>query len=138
MTFWIIIISTLLSLTAQKQVDSVVVVVDQSVDVESITKKELREIYTLKKQNWQDGNRIFVADYKGSNHLRSEFYDKMGYKITSIKRIWLRAQFTGTTIPPKVVTSPEEMKKIVTTKPGTIGYLPKKEVETGQKIILVL
>lgn len=113
----------------------IAVIVDTSVSTNMLSVDELKQIYTLRKQNWSDGKRIYVADYKGDSKLREDFYTSIDFKIQAIKRIWLRAQFSGRTIPPKVVDTVSEMTMIVTEKPGTIGYIPADQVSEDVKVI---
>ena len=116
--------------------EDLAVIVHESVDVESIDKDDLLEIYTLNRQNWRGDTNIIVSDYKGNSDVRDIFYDYIGTNVNSIKRIWLRAQFTGRTTPPNIVKSIDEMIESVLDRPGTIGYVPMSKVPEGAKVLL--
>ncbi len=114
----------------------IAVIVHESVDTKNLDINDLINIYTLSRQNWENNDRIRVADYKGSPSYRRDFYDALDTTPNNIKRIWLRAQFTGRSIPPKIVNSIEDMVELVIENPGTIGYVPLSQVPANSKIIM--
>ncbi len=120
---------------AQDTQESISVVVNEQIDTKKIDIERLKAMYTLNSQNWDDGNRIRLADYKGDNYLRIQFYVVLGLTPGKIKKIWLKAQFTGKSIPPKVVNSISEMIEVVTDYPGTVGYLPSSRVTADMNVL---
>ena len=120
---------------AQETQESISIVINDRIDTKKIDIENLKAIYTLNSQNWEDGNRIRLADYKGDNYLRIQFYEILGLTPSKIKKIWLRAQFTGKSIPPKVVNSISEMIEVVTKYPGTVGYLPSSRVTADMNVL---
>jgi len=116
--------------------EPIVIIVNESIEIDQIDINELIDIYTLSKQRWDDNTRIRVADYKGSQDIRDTFYNALHTTPNNIKKIWLRAQFTGRSIPPIVVDSVDEMWKVVLENPGTIGYVPFNQVPVNAKILL--
>ncbi len=118
--------------------EDVAIIVQESVNVTAISKAELIEIYTLRRNVWSGGNRITVSDYKGSSEIRDLFYSYIDIRLSAIKRLWLKEQFTGRSLPPKVVKSVDEMTKLVINNPGTIGYVPVSKVPDGVKVLLVI
>ncbi|MEO1021150.1 MAG: hypothetical protein AAFW89_01285 [Bacteroidota bacterium] len=113
----------------------VLVVSSKDIKETELNKNEILDIYTLKKQNWSNGTRIRVVDFKGNNHLRSTFYDYLDIRIPSIKRIWLKEQFTGKSLPPIIVKEVEDMLKIIRETPGTIGYIPADSLTSDLKVL---
>lgn len=118
--------------------ESVAVIVHESVSVSSFSKNDLIEIYTLRRSSWSDGSRITITDYKGESQIRDEFYSYIDIRVSAIKRLWLKEQFTGKSLPPKVVKSVDEMTKLVIENPGTIGYVPVSEIPEGAKVLMVI
>lgn len=112
------------------------VIIHSDIETTTLSMNELLEVYTLRRQNWDDDSRIRVADYKGNNELRRWFYSALNTSPNNVKKIWLRAQFTGLSIPPKVVGSVEDMIKQVLENPGTVGYVPLNEVPPNTLILL--
>lgn len=119
----------------QEAKENISIVVNHTITTQEIDTERLKSIYTLNTQNWDDGNRIRLADYKGDNYLRIQFYETLGLTPSKIKKIWLRAQFTGKSIPPKVVNSISEMIEMVTKNPGTVGYLPSSRVTADMNVL---
>ena len=118
--------------------ESVAIIVHESIAVSSFNKNDLVEIYTLRRSSWSDGSRIIITDYKGESQLRDEFYSYIDIQVSAIKRLWLKEQFTGRSLPPKVVKSVDEMSKLVTENPGTIGYVPVSDIPEGVRVLLII
>lgn len=114
------------------------VIVHESVKTADITPQQLLDIYTLNAQNWDDGKKIIVTDFKGDGELRQRFYDFISIKPTDIKKIWLRKQFSGSGIPPLTVSSEEEMIEKVLNKPGTIGYVSADRIPPKTRTIATI
>jgi ABC-type phosphate transport system substrate-binding protein len=118
--------------------ESVAVIVHESVAVSSFSKNDLIEIYTLRRSSWSDGSRITITDYKGESQIRDEFYSYIDIRVSAIKRLWLKEQFTGRSLPPKVVRSVDEMTKLVVGNPGTIGYVPVSDIPEESKVLMII
>ena len=116
--------------------ENIAVIISSSVDQDYISKEVLLNIYTLRVRNWDDGTRITVSDYRGNSDIRNEFYRYLGTQVNTIKKVWLRAQFTGKITPPRTVDSVEEMITLVLENPGTIGYVPIDQVPENATILL--
>ena len=118
--------------------EEIAVIVHNSVKTETIDPKRLLDIYTLNFQSWNDGKRIQIADFKGDSDLRSKFYSHINLDAQDIKRVWLRKQFSGKSLPPSTVRDEDEMIQLVISKPGTIGYVSKSKVPEGAKIVMLI
>ena len=118
--------------------DDIAVIVSNKVIQSELTKDELLNIYTLRTRNWENGSRIVVSDYKGTSELRSQFYVYLGTQINTIKKVWLKAQFTGKITPPRTVDSVENMNALILENPGTIGYVPLSQVPDEATVLLVI
>lgn len=91
-----------------------------------IDRAELREIFFLRRTNWQDGTpiRIFVLPDQDPLHIRFT-KEVLGVFPYQLRSAWDRMIFSGIGVPPSVVYSVEEMRKKVEETPGAIGYLPQ-------------
>jgi len=135
----LMLVVIIFQLVVEKEVfaqNSMAVIVHESVETNKLDKNEVLNIYLLRKQLWDSNKRIRIADYKGNSSIRIAFYNFFNTTPTNIKKIWLRAQFTGRSIPPIVVDSVDEMWKVVLENPGTIGYVPINQVPVNAKILL--
>lgn len=118
--------------------ENVAVIVSNDVNVETINRVDLLEIYTMRRLYWNDGSRIYVADYKGSSEIRSTFYNFIQIRVNAIKKIWLKEQFTGRSLSPRIVDDVDEMLKYVDENPGMIGYVPESMVNENVKILITI
>jgi ABC-type phosphate transport system substrate-binding protein len=118
--------------------EAIVVIVHESVKTQDLTQQQLVDIYTLNAQNWGDGKKIVVTDFKGDGELREKFYSFLAIKPNEIKRIWLRKQFSGSGTPPLTVSSEEEMIERVIAKPGTIGYVTAGRVPPKTRVVATI
>jgi len=75
------------------QLGKVAVIVHESVKSDELSSQQLLDIYTLNAQNWSDGKKIYVTDFKGDSEIRTKFYNYMSINKNDMKRIWLRKKF---------------------------------------------
>lgn len=119
--------------------EKVAVVISSEVALnEVISQRDILDIYTLRKKSWDSGLNIKIADYKGNSEIRQHFYNFLNVSIRDIRRLWLKEQFTGRSIPPQVVDNEEQMIKMIREDPGTIGYLPINGVPTDFTILILI
>ena len=121
-----------------QQIDSIAVIISNKVEQAPISREVLLNIYTLRIQNWDDGTRIRVSDYKGDADIRNQFYSYLGTKVKTVQKIWLRAQFTGRISPPRMFYEQKDILNEVLENPGTIGYIPFSAVPEGVHILLII
>jgi ABC-type phosphate transport system substrate-binding protein len=104
----------------------------------SIDQSRLLDIYTLNSQQWDDGYRIRVMDFKGNKPIKIAFYNYMGIKPSEMQKIWLRKQFSGKAIPPTTFNSEEDILDKVASTPGAIGYISADKVNEDVKVLMVI
>lgn len=126
-----------MNLSRIKQPVAVVISADTDVS-ENVDRRVLLEMYTLRKHSWDSGLKIKIADYKGDSELRESFYNFLKVNITDIRRIWLKEQFTGRSIPPQIVKGEDEMIELIRSKPGTVGYLRANTVPQDFRILFIV
>ena len=137
MTHRIFILAALLLLFGSAAVQAqTVVVVNASVDARDMSVEELRDVFTLNKTHWDDGTRISVFDLK-AGRPKQDLYTHIDMSETSLQRIWLRKQFTGTARPPKALGSEEALLDMVAKTAGAIGYASARAA-AGRKNIRIV
>ena len=134
----LLLLSSLFSIPIDLEDDDIAVIVSSEIQQAEISKEDLINIYTLRKQNWDDGARIYISDYKGNSEIRNRFYDYLGTSVNNIKKIWLRAQFTGKISPPRILGDSSDILDEVINSPGTIGFVPSSMVTEDVTIILLI
>lgn len=123
-----------ISLQATAQV---VVIANKDAPVDKIERDQATQIFLKQVQSWPDGSAIQPVDLREGTPLRAEFYSKVtGRSVAQVRSYWARQAFTGMGFPPKQVASAEDVSKAVQNTPGSIGYVARKEGETGVKVLL--
>jgi len=112
----------LFPLLSQAQIQHIITnpsVADQHMDVTL-----LRSIFAMKRRNWDNGEAITVVVLKDTNPAHIEFCKQvLNVYPHQMRRMWDRLVYSGTGQAPIEVSSEEEMKLLIATTPGAIGYL---------------
>lgn len=122
-------------LSAASAFSEVVVIVNSSVSVDSLSAAEVKDIYTGKMTKFSDGTKIKVVMLKTGSMHDSFMNDVVGESPSKISNIWKKVIFTGKGKPPKIVKSAADMVKTVKSKSGAIGYADSSDDLTGVKVI---
>lgn len=108
---------------------SYIVITHENTPVKKISINRLRTIYGLKTKYWDDQTPIIVYT---TNPLEKEYriFSKqvLGMFSHQLQRAWNRLIYSGRALPPTTVMSFKEMMEAVSTTPGAIGYIPKREL----------
>lgn len=115
------------------------IVVNRSNPVDNLSFGELRKIFLVERNHWQNGHRIAIAmlDY-GQPERRTVLrliyrMDENGYQD-----FLLREMFRGDVfVAPKTLASPTIMRKFVFNAPGAIGYLRSRDVDGTVKVVRI-
>ena len=102
---------------------------------EAITAKTIERIYLKRKEFWEDGLRVVPVNLPTDNPLRAAFTSKaVGKPHDSLVTYWNEQHYKGIS-PPLVLESEEAVKRFVRGVPGAVGYIRKKNMEEGLKVI---
>lgn len=111
-----------------------IIIVNKNNPVSSMSKTELKRIYKKKQQVWDDGGLISPVDLSGK--ILSVFYKRIfNYSKTEIETYWIRQVFTRSLKPPIHQTSPEAVKRFVSSNKDAIGYIPAHSLDNSVKQI---
>ena len=106
----------------------IAVVVNQSVEIITLTPAQLRMIFAGRTQFWPDGSRIrvFVLPPESDIH---QFFCRQLLNIYpyQLERIWQRVVYSGQGEAPESINTAQAMQDIIGQTPGAIGYLPAPE-----------
>lgn len=77
----------------------------------------------MRKTHWPDGTpiRSFVLPDQHPVHARFS-KEILGVYPYQLRSAWDRMMFSGTGMPPKTVESVQEMREMIESTPGAIGY----------------
>ncbi|MGJ8691029.1 MAG: hypothetical protein ACSHW0_00960 [Thalassotalea sp.] len=98
----------------------------QQLPFNSLTTYQIRQIYTMRQHNWQNGQAIVVYTLSSDALLHQKF-SKNVLKIFpyQLDRVWRKLTYSGLGKVPIVMNSIDELKAAVKKTPGSIGYIDK-------------
>ena len=126
--------ASMLSVRAQAQV---IVIANPSVKSDSISKNELRDVFTGASSDLSGGSHVTPALLKqGAAH--DEFLSAyVGKNDTSLRISWRNLVFSGQATMPKSLESEVAMVEYVAHTSGAIGYVAKATPHEGVKVLAV-
>lgn len=129
---WLMTIWHTTALTATAEM---IFIANPSIEENSITQTQLRDIFLGDKVLWQDGQQITVAI--NTNPAVFEQFTKKytGRTTNQFQAYWRLILFTGKGSVPKMFKTDEEIIQYVSNTPGAIGYISSKTEADGIKII---
>lgn len=101
-----------------------VVVAHPSVDVDSLSAKEISDLFLKKAIRWRDGTEVVPVDLPSDSRVRASFSEAIhDREVSAIKSYWQRQIFSGRAVPPVEKTSEDEVLDFVRSRRGAIGYV---------------
>jgi len=106
------------------QVSAIEIVTHPQVTESSLTKSQLRRIYTMRQLRWSN-NRTITVFVLPSQHILHQRFAKERLQIFpyQLNRIWHKLTYSGLGVAPIIVKSEQELIQAVLETPGAIGYL---------------
>lgn len=91
--------------------------------IRSITKKQLKDLYMLRRSSWDDGEVAVIVALPDQHQTHKTFAKRvLGVFPYKIRRVWDKAIFAGLSRAPIIVESEEELISVVAKTKGAIGY----------------
>jgi hypothetical protein len=104
------------------------VIVSPSLKTVALDRSLLRAVFTMRVREWPDGSPVRVFVLPDDDPLSDMFYrERLGMYSYVLRRAWDRMVFTGTGFAPTIVQSEQEMRQLVRSTPGAIGYVRRNE-----------
>lgn len=114
---------------------SIQVVTHPAVQIDAISRNELRAIFSMRARQFRDGQPATVFVLPDQNDQHRQFTKQTLQLLPYVLRdIWDQQVFTGTGRAPIVVNSREEMLKRVAQTSGGIGYIVGNDYVTNEKV----
>jgi ABC-type phosphate transport system substrate-binding protein len=109
------------------QASAIEVVTHPQVAVSSLTKSQLRRIYTMRQLRWSDNSAISVFVLPSQHKLHKRFAkEKLQIFPYQLNRIWHKLTYSGLGVAPTIVASEQELIQAIIKTPGAIGYIDDK------------
>ncbi len=102
---------------------SVQVIVNSSVPQTSVSRTDIRQVFTGHRQFWDDGSkiRVFVLDSSAPQH-KTFCREQLKMFPYQLERLWNQITYSGQGEPPVRLDSQQELINAVLDTPGAIGY----------------
>lgn len=113
-----------------------VVVVSAVSPVDALSREQVGDIFMGRANSFPGGGSITLLDQPENSAIREDFYTRVvGRSAAQAKARWSRMAFTGKGMPPRECQNSEEIKKLIATHPGMIGYIEKSAVDGRVKVV---
>lgn len=112
-----------------------VVIVNESVQKNTLTRSELRQIFTGHLQYWSDGTKIHVFVLDDSQILHKDFCrDNLQMFPYQLSRLWNQLTYSGQGVTPSRVPTQDALIRAVENTVGAIGYMDKKRITKANQL----
>ncbi len=114
------------------------VVVTGANDPVTLSKSQISDVFLGKVTSLPDGRSVIPVDQPESSPLRDRFYLEVANRSAAqAKAQWAKLYFTGRGVPPREGRDSSDIKKILNSTPGAIGYIDQTSLDDSVKVILV-
>jgi len=129
-TILIILILTSISVDASKYA----IVVNKHSDITTLTAKQVKDIFLLKRHFIHD-TRMIPVNTSSTNILRKTFeHEILKINRDRLNQYWIKKHFHGIS-PPLTQSSDTSMKLFIKKVHGSIGYLPISKIDKDLKVV---
>ena len=91
--------------------------------VRAISKKQLKDLYMLRRSSWDDGEVAVIVALPDQHATHKEFAKSvLGVFPYKLRRVWDKAIFAGLSRAPIIVKTEQELISVVAKTRGAIGY----------------
>ena len=103
---------------------------------QTLTKTDIYRLFLGKRRYFPDGSKATPLDLIDGAETREEFTREFLHKSSQqLKSYWAYRRFTGKGSAPRQVESDLEVKQLIATSPGHIGYIDSGLVDDSVRVI---
>ncbi len=118
--------------------EKLLIIASALVPENTVSVKELADIYIMKKQNWSNGIKVIPVNREVASTEREEFSKEIfNLSPQQLSDYWNRLRFQGK-LPPSVQTSDQAVLNFVRSIPGAIGYIRANQLSKDEKDVKIL
>jgi hypothetical protein len=119
-----------LATTGTPHAGSAVVIVHPDASENSASLASIRAMFVMRLTEWPDGSPVRVFVLGDIHPLHIDFAKQfLGIFPYQLRRAWDRLVFSGTGESPQRVETTAEMRRMIASTPGSIGYLSTEELD---------
>ncbi len=116
-----------------------VVVTGAKSPVGALSEDQVRDLYLGHLSALPDGTNAILLDQPQSSPLREEFYLKITNRSAAqAKALWAKLYFTGRGMPPREARDSADIKRILNSTPGAIGYIEESAIDSSVRVLFVV
>lgn len=128
----------MLALLATGASADVVVVASADSPLESLTPRQLADVFLGRRDRLPGGHPIAPVEQSGSSPARETFYrDYLGRSAAQVQAHWSKLVFTGRGRPPRSAKDDAGVAEIVADDPHAIGYLDRRFVDERLRVVRI-
>jgi ABC-type phosphate transport system substrate-binding protein len=116
----------------------VAVIANKDVPVDTITKSELLDLYTLEIGLWDNGQGVTIFDLKPKGEVKDTFYNYLDRTTSRMKSIWMKKLLSSGDDPPQAIETENLMLEKIKNTPGAIGYISIPMVNEEVKTLVII
>jgi ABC-type phosphate transport system substrate-binding protein len=132
-----VLLVTVASLFSARVHAQVLVIANPDVKADSVSKADLREVYTGESTSMKEAGHVVPALLKeGPTHAKF-VTDYVGESPTALILCWRGLVLSGHAVMPKTFDSEAAMVEYVAKTPGAIGYIGQGTAHEGVKVLSV-
>lgn len=118
------------------QTHALVVVVSEGCSINSLTKRQVVDIYMGRFNTFPNGGSVSPIDLPPQSLLKNQFYMKLLQQSEKkVNSYWARLLFSGSAKPPQIINSVEDIIARLRENNEMIAYIPESEVKEGVKVV---
>ena len=111
-------------------------VANRSVSSDSLTAKEVSQLFFKKSDTWPDGASVVPVDQKVDSSVRAAFSRAVHRRSPSaVDAYWQKRIFSGRGLPPVTQATDAQVLAFVRSTPGAIGYVSAGASTQGVKVV---
>lgn len=136
MRAWLAIALALALPAAARADEELAVIVHPQGAARRLDPAQLEAIFTSVFRTWPDGARVVAFNYPPQDPLRDRF-DRAVLRLEpeEVGRFWIDQRVRGGAPPPRQVSDPALLLRLVGRLPGAIGYLPSRLVDKTVRVV---
>lgn len=109
-----------------------------AVDARDLSLNTTRLIFSMQLSQWPDGTPVRVYVLPDDNSLHRSFTkDLLSLYPRQLRRVWDRQLYSGTGQAPENVAGEAEMRHMVATTPGAVGYLSSEMIDDTVQVLRI-
>ena len=118
------------------QSNALVVIVNKNCNINSLTKRQVVDIYMGRFNTFPNGENVTPVDLPSQSVLKSQFYMQLVQQNEKkINSYWARLLFSGSAKPPKIIESVDDIISQILKNNEMMAYIPESEVKQGVKVV---